>query len=270
MPHKPVTQITPATKAVLTKHANQPKPRIAIYNPWGGALDEGWTRWLLDQYGFAPKSLHPQEVKAGLQNFDVFILPDIEKDEIANGRRAGGEGSMKYVDELPPDHRGALDKEGVAALKTFVENGGTLLAFNAGCDYVIDNFNIPVRNALAKSADFSVPGSLVRVHVRNDHPVTAGMPEETAIFIDHPIAFETTLPGNEMQRWVLATYPDDPRDILLSGWIAGEEKLTRKAAAVAMTYGKGRIVLLGFRPQHRGQTHATFPMIFNALYWGRE
>jgi hypothetical protein len=267
---KPVTQITPATKAVLTKHATQPKPRIAIYNPWGGALDEGWTRWLLDQYGFAPKSLHPQDVKAGLQNYDVFILPDIEKDEIANGRRAGSEGAMKYVDELPPDYRGALDKEGAAALKTFVESGGTLLAFNAGCDYVIDNFNIPVRNALAKSTDFSVPGSLVRVRVRNDHPVTAGMPEETAIFIDHPIAFETTLPGNEMQRWVLATYPDEPRDILLSGWIAGEDKLTRKAAAVAMTYGKGRIVLLGFRPQHRGQTHATFPMIFNALYWGRE
>jgi hypothetical protein len=268
--YKPVTQITPATKAVLTKHASQPKPRIAIYNPWGGTLDEGWTRWLLDQYGFAPKSLHPQEVKSGLQNFDVFILPDIEKDEIATGRRAGGEGSMKYVDELPPDYRGALEKEGAAALKAFVENGGALLAFNSGCDYVIENFNIPVRNALAKSADFSVPGSLVRVHVRNDHPVTAGMPDETAIFIDKPIAFETTLPGNEMQRWVLATYPDDSRDILLSGWIAGEDKLTRKAAAVAMTYGKGRIVLLGFRPQHRGQTHATFPMIFNALYWGRE
>jgi hypothetical protein len=268
--YKRVTQITPATKEVLTKHASQPKPRIAIYNPWGGALDEGWTRWLLDQYGFAPKSLHPQEVKAGLTNFDVFILPDIEKDEIASGRRAGGEGSMKYVDELPPDYRGALEKEGAAALKTFVENGGTLLAFNAGCDYVIDNFNIPVRNVLAKSSDFSVPGSLVRVHVRNDHPVTAGMPEETAVFIDHPIAFETTSPGNEMQRWVLMTYPDEPRDILLSGWISGEDKLTRKAAAVAMTYGKGRIVLLGFRPQHRGQTHATFPMIFNALYWGRE
>jgi len=268
--YKPVTDIKPATKAVLAKRASQPKPRIAIYNPWGGALDEGWTRWLLDQYGFTPKSLHPQEVKAGLQNYDVFILPDIEKDEIASGRRAGGEGSMKYVDELPPDYRGALEKEGAAALKTFVENGGTLLAFNAGCDYVIENFNIPVRNVLAKSADFSVPGSLVRVKIRNDHPVTAGMPEETAIFIDHPIAFETTSPGNEMQRWVLATYPDEARDILLSGWIAGEDKLTRKAAAVAMTYGKGRIVLLGFRPQHRGQTHATFPMIFNALYWGRE
>ena len=70
-----------------------------------------------------------------------------------------------------------------------------------------------------------------------------------------------------MQRWVLASYPDEPRDVLLSGWINGADKLTRKAAAVAMTYGKGRIVLFGFHPQHRGQTHATFPMLFNAITW---
>jgi len=264
--HK-VTEIKPETKAVIARHANDRKPRVAIYNPWGGALDEGWTRWLLDTYGFGPKSLHPQDVKAGLQNFDVFILPDISKEEIATGRRRTEEGSMRYVDELPPEYRGALEKEGADVLRKFVEGGGTLLAFGEGCEYVIENFNVPVRNALARATDFSSPGSLARVAVNTDHPVTAGMPEETAIYIDHPIAFETTLPGGEMQRRVLMTYPDDARDILLSGWISGAERLTRKAAAVAVTYGKGRIVLFGFRPQHRGQTHATFPMIFDALYW---
>lgn len=263
-----VTSIKPETKAVLAKHAKDKKPRVAIYNPWGGSLDEGWTRWLLDQNGFAPKSLHPQEVKAGLQNYDVLILPDMDKEQIASGRRgAGGEGAMRYQDELPPDYRGALEKEGADVLKKFVENGGTLLAFSAACDYVIDNFNIPVRNALARATDFSVPGSLVRVSVNTNHPVTADMPKETAIYIDRGVAFDTTSPGGELQRWVLMTYPEDSRDILLSGWISGEERLTRKAAAVAVTYGKGRIVLFGFRPQHRGQTHATFPMIFDALYW---
>jgi hypothetical protein len=263
-PGRRITEIKPETKAVIAKHANDKKPRVAIYNPWGGALDEGWTRWLLDQYGFAPKSLHPPEVKAGLANADVFILPDVDKETIATGRRAGGEGAMRYDEELPPEYRGALDKD---ATRAFVENGGTLIAFNAACDYVIDNFNVPVRNALARATDFSVPGSLVRVHVNTAHPVTADMPSETAIFIDRPLAFDTTPPGSEMERWVLATYPDDEHDILLSGWISGEERLTRKAAAVAMTYGKGRIVLFGFKPQSRGQTHATFPMVFDALYW---
>lgn len=263
-----VTEIRPATKAVIRKHEGQAKPRVAIYSPWGGSIDEGWTRWVLDQYGFAPKSVHAQEVRAGLQNFDAVIIPDVDPAELAGGRRTS-ESSMRYNDEFPPENRGSLEKAGADALKTFVENGGTLLAFNAGCDYVLENFSLPVRNALAKIApsEFSVPGSLVRVNVRSDHPVTAGMPAETAIFIDRPIAFETTEPGSEMQRWVLATYPEDARDILLSGWISGEEKLTRKAAAVAMTYGKGRIVLFGFKPQSRGQTHATFPMLFDALYW---
>ena len=262
-----VTSIKPETKAVLARHAKDKKPRVAIYNPWGGSLDEGWTRWLLDQYGFAPKSLHAQDVKSGLQNYDVLILPDIDKEQIANGRRRSEEGSMRYQDELPAEFRGALEKEGADVVKKFVENGGTLLAFSAACDYVIDNFNIPVRNALARATDFSVPGSLVRVNVNTNHPVTADMPKESAIYLDRAVAFDTTSPGGELQRWVLMTYPEDSRDILLSGWISGEERLTRKAAAVAMTFGKGRIVLFGFRPQHRGQTHATFPMIFDALYW---
>jgi len=93
------------------------------------------------------------------------------------------------------------------------------------------------------------------------------MPRETAAFLDSAMAFETTAPATNMQRWVLATYPENEEDVLLSGWIHGAERLTRKAAAVALTYGKGKIVLLGFRPQHRGQTHATFPLVFNALWW---
>ncbi|MEK6374059.1 MAG: M14 metallopeptidase family protein [Acidobacteriota bacterium] len=268
-PGRPVTSITPETKAVIAKHANDKKPRVALYNPWGGSMDEGWTRWVLDQYGFAPKSLHPKDVKGALANTDVFILPDIDKETIATGRRRTEEGAMRYDEELPPDYRGALEKEGAAVLKSFVENGGTLIAFSSSCDYVIENFNVPVRNALGRvpAADFSVPGSLLRVKINTGHPVTANMPAETAIFVDRAIAFETTSPGNEMQRWVLATYPDDAQDVLLSGWINGEERLTRKAAAVAMTYGKGRIVLFGFKPQNRGQTHATFPMVFDAIWW---
>jgi hypothetical protein len=268
-----VTDIKPETKEVIRRGERLArKPRVAIYKAWGGNLDEGWTRWLLDSYGFAPKSLTPQEVKAGLKDLDAVILPDDDREAMATGRRAGGETSMRYNEELPSEYRGGLEKTGADALRTFVENGGTLIAFGGASDYVIQEFNVPVRNTIfrAKPEEFSVPGSLARVHVRTDHPVTAGMPNETAIFIDKPIAFETTAPGSDMQRWVLATYPDDPRDVLLSGWISGEEKLTHKAAAVAMTYGKGKIVLLGFRPQHRGQTHATFPLIFNSLYWSVE
>ena len=269
---KRVTDIKPATKAVIARvRTLSKKPRVALYKPWSASMDEGWTRWLLDTYGFAPKTISPQEMrgKDPLANVDALILADIDKGDIATGRRSRDEGAMRYSEEMPAEHRGGMEKEGAANLKSWVENGGTLIAFDSSTDYVIDEFNIPVRNALGRvrSEEFATPGSLVRINIRPDHPVTEGMPSQTAAFLDSAIAFDTSEPASDMKRWVLATYPTEPRDILLSGWIEGEERLARKAAAVAVTYGKGKIVLFGFRPQHRGQTHATFPLVFNALYW---
>jgi hypothetical protein len=265
-----VTEVKPETKEVIARGEKLTrKPRVATYKPWSASIDEGWTRWLLETYGVAVKGLSPQEVQKGLTGYDAMILPDISKDVIATGKRRAEGAAMRYEEEMPPEYSGGLDKSGADALRKFVDGGGTLIAFGGACDYVIDEFNVPVRNALAgvKADDFTNPGSLVRLRIRQDHPVTQGMPAETAAFLDEPIAFDTTAPAGDMQRWVLATYPDDPQDVLLSGWLLGADRLTRKAAAVALTYGKGKIVLFGFRPQHRGQTHATFPLVFNALWW---
>ncbi len=246
-------------------------PRVGLYKPWAASMDEGWTRWLLEQYGFDPKPLDNKTIREGKlsENFDAIVLPNVEKDTIATGKPHREETDMRYFAELPPEYAGGLEKEGAKALKDFVESGGTLIAFASASDYIADEFNVPVRNVLARSKpdDFSCPGSLLRVHVTPDHPVTYGLPAELAVFQDGPVAFATALPGLEMERWVLAAYPEAPRDILLSGWIHGEDRLARRAAAVAMTYGKGKIVLLAFRPQNRAQTHATFPFVFNSLYW---
>jgi hypothetical protein len=265
-----VTEVTPAKKEVIARgEALSRKPRVATYKSWQASMDEGWTRWLLETYGVAVTGLSAQEIQKGALPFDALILPDMGKDILATGRRRAEGGAMRYEEEMPPEYRGGLDKSGADAIRKWVEGGGTLIAFGDACEYVIDELNVPVRNSLAgvRADDYSNPGSLVRLKIRPDHPVTRGMPAETAAFLDGPIAFETTAPATDMQRWVLASYPDDPQDVLLSGWIQGEERLARKAAAVAMTYGKGKVVLFGFRPQHRGQTHATFPLVFNALWW---
>jgi hypothetical protein len=246
-------------------------PRVGLYKPWAASMDEGWTRWLLEQYGFDPRPLDNKTVRAGRlsEKFDAIVLPDVDKEIIDKGKPKREEGEMKYFAELPAEYAGGLEKEGAKALKDFVESGGTLVAFASSSDYVLDEFNIPARNVLSKTRadDFSCPGSLLRVRVSPGHPVTYGLAEEVAVFLDKPIAFATALPGMEMERWVLAAYPESGRDILLSGWIRGEERLARQAAAVAVTYGKGKIVLLGFRPQHRAQTNVTYPFVFNALYW---
>ena len=244
-------------------------PRVGIYKPWLASMDEGWTRFVLEQHGFEPRTLENKTVRAGglKAAFDVIVLPDLPKETIATGKPKRDEQAIAYFAELPPEYTGGLDKEGATALKRFVEEGGTLVALSSSSEYVIDELTLPVRNAVAKAPDLQVAGSLLRAEVAAGHPVTWGLPAELAVFQDEALAFETVLPGPEMERRVLATYPAAARDVLLSGWVRGEEALARKAAAVALTYGKGKVVLLGFRAQHRAQTAATFPFLFNTLYW---
>lgn len=55
---------------------------------------------------------------------------------------------------------------------------------------------------------------------------------------------------------------------MMSGWMLGEKHLKNKAAALEVPFGNGRIILFGFRVQHRGQSAATFKLLFNPLFYG--
>ncbi|MFI5181969.1 MAG: M14 metallopeptidase family protein [Thermoanaerobaculia bacterium] len=249
-------------------------PRVGLYKGWNASMDEGWTRWILEQYGFSPKGVDPKAVRSGKlrDSFDVIVLPAVSPEMILTGKPKRDEGEMRYTVDLPPEYQGGIEKEGAKALKEFVEAGGTIVALSQASDFLISEFNIPVRNVLgrAKREEFQCPGSLLRVRVSGDHPVTWGLGREAAVFMDEAVAFQTVPPGPELARWNLASYPDDERDVLLSGWISGADRLLRRSAAVATTFGKGRLVLLGFRAQFRAQTPATFPFLFNALWWSAD
>jgi hypothetical protein len=263
----------------LPQGATQLKPvRLGIYKSYLAEIDEGWTRFLLDQYGFKYKSLENKEVRTGNLNnsFDVIILPDSSREVIVEGK----EGRFGSFEEFPPEYTGGIGKEGVKALRDFVDKGGTLITLANASDVLIgEDFGLPIRNALASpsstqgraavtSSDFNIPGSLLRVYLDTNHPVAAGMPHEINAFVDSPIAFQTSVPPPDIQRSVIAWYPDDAKDILVSGYAHGAERLQRKAAAVAFQRGKGKIVMFGFRVQHRAQTEGTFQLLFNAIYWG--
>jgi hypothetical protein len=258
----------------LPKGATPLKPvRVGLYKSYVPSMDEGWTRFVLENYGFDVKSIENKQVRAGNLNasFDAIILPDSSREVIIDGR-TGREG---YSEELPPEYTGGIGKDGVRALKDFVEKGGTLITLARASEVVMgEEFNLPVRNALAgpggrslPTSDFNIPGSLLRVYVDNQNPVGYGMPKEIAAFVDSPLAFQTSSPDPGTQRTVIAWYPDDAKDMLLSGYAHGAERLERKAAAVSFTRGKGKIVMFGFRVQHRAQTEGTFQMLFNAIEW---
>jgi hypothetical protein len=263
----------------LPQGAVQIKPvRIGLYKPYVPSLDEGWTRFVLEQYGFGVKNIENKEVKAGNLNaaYEVIIVPDTTREIILDGRPSR-EG---YFEELPPEYSGGIGKEGARALKDFVEKGGTLITLARASELLSgEEFNLPIRNALAgagnagegrravSTADFNIPGSILRIYVDPNHPVAYGMPSEISAFVDAPIAFQTSVPTPDVERSVIAWYPDNARDILISGYAHGAERLERKAAVVSFTKGKGKIVMFGFRVQHRAQTEGTYQMLFNAIYW---
>ena len=230
--------------------------RIGIYHAYGDVMDEGWTRWMFDANRIPFTSVYDKDIRAGNLNnrFDAILLPDQNAAAMTRGMGAN------YPDSL----RGGLGDAGAAALNAFVQNGGTLLAFNAASNYAIETFKLPVKNALAgvRNTDFYAPGSLLSVELNKASPITAGVTAPVpAIWFEDSPAFDIT---DASKATAVATYQAQG-DPLLSGWLLGGAKLNGKAAMVDVVVGKGHVVLYGFRPQYRGQTMGTQPLIWDAI-----
>ncbi len=247
------------------------KPRIGMYQRYnGGNIDEGWTRFLLEQWGYAYTSLFDKDLKAsGLDaKYDVIVLPSDSVASMTGERDAqGGRGGFRGSPEsVPPEFRSGFGKEGVDALKAFVQKGGTLLTFGEAGALPIERFGLPLRNAVAgrKPTEFWCPGSTLRVKFDTSNALAFGMPGQgLATFLAGGQVYDITPSERNERVEVIATYAD--RDVLQSGWLLGESLIAKKAAMVAVSYGAGRVVLIGFRPQHRAQTHGTYKLVFNAL-----
>jgi hypothetical protein len=252
---------------------------------YGGNMDEGWTRFTLEMFAFPYKSVFDAEIKkGGLEaNYDVIILPadtvQLMTGErptggaagaAAGGRGEGGGGGGGGLGDreqgTPPEFRSGFGAEGVKALQTFVEKGGTLVTFAQAGDLAIQRFNLPIRNIVAgrPTKDFWSPGSTLRVKFATDHPIAYGMPSEgLATFLAGSQVYEIAPTDKNDETDILATYVE--RDVLRSGWLLGGSIIAKKAAAVSVKKGAGTVILIGFRPQHRAQTHGTFKLMFNAL-----
>ncbi|HSE37480.1 MAG TPA: peptidase M14 family protein, partial [Blastocatellia bacterium] len=235
-------------------------PRLGLYQSWASNMDEGWTRWVLEQYEFPYTTLHNAEIRAGKlrDKFDAILLPDQQPRAILSGN------DFKSIRE---EYRGGIGEAGLEALRQFVREGGTLITLGASCDLAIDKFPIPVRNlkrSLTRDQHFA-PGTIVRIQVDNTHPLGLGMPSETYGFYNNSPFFALVEGFSSQRASVVARYPNS--EVVASGWLKGEDLMAGRAAVVSVEMNPGRIVLFGLRPQHRAQTRATFPLLFNAIFF---
>ncbi len=232
--------------------------RLALYKSWTANLDEGWTRFVFDTFNVPYESLLDRDVRRGnlRDRYDVIILPSQRAAEIVAGNPP---------DSYPPEFTGGITNEGVENLRRFVEGGGTLICFDASAELAIKRFNLPLRNVLEnlKSSEFYCPGSILALVVDAADPLARGMARNADAYFINSSAFEVTDPQRVR---VIARYAE--RGVLRSGWLLGEEHLKGRAALAEVALGKGRVIVFGFRPQHRGQTWGTFPFIWNSIMAG--
>ena len=292
---------TPLRATVASGTHDMKRQRVAMYQRFGGGnIDEGWTRLVLEQFNFPYTSTFDPEIKKGNLNekYDVLIIPNDSTQTITGdapaaavpagggggGRGGAGRGGAATATapatgaaqggggfggggrggNIPPEYRTGIGAEGVAAIRDFVQKGGTLVTLNNATSFPVDRLGIGVRNVLAgkSTKEFWCPGSTLKATFDNSNPIAYGMPARgLALYLDSP-AFEITAQNSENYATVVR-YAD--RELLESGWLVGEENLARRAAVVSVKMGEGRVVLLGFPVQHRAQMHGTYKLLFNAL-----
>jgi hypothetical protein len=241
-------------------------PRIGLYKSHMANMDEGWTRWLLEQYEFSFKNMSNAEMRGDLSQYDVLLFADESETQILNGHVAG---------TMPDEFVGGIGVEGAANVRRFVERGGWLVAWDRAADFAILSLSLPLRNTVkdARSDEFFIPGSLVRLEVNAKNTAAAGVEENAVAMFSDSQAFTVVPPASEGKQRaardvdVFVRYSAGANTILVSGWQLGASRyITGRAAGARVPVGKGQAVVYGFRPAWRGQPHNTFKLLFNPLY----
>ena len=250
--------------------------KVGLYKSWQANMDEGWTRWVLEQFDFDIDTLHNEEIRSGnLGDYSAIIFPSQRPAGIMHGHRKTA---------MPERFTGGIGLKGVAAIDRYAKEGGTLVFFDAASDMAIEQLGLPVRNVISNlsSSQFFIPGSLIRMDVDVKNRLALGMQPEVAASFNRSRAFakiNQRKSGEGGQEKIadapkadvnnVATYAD--KDLLMSGWAMGENRyLKGRSAMMHLPHGQGDIVLFGFRPQFRAQPRGTYKLIFNSIFMGAE
>ncbi len=263
VPFYPVAYVAPVPRHKVRRL------RVGMYQRyWGGNMDEGWSRLVLENFGFRYVTLMDDDFKEGNleEKVDVIILPS-DRPELILGPEGDQPRLGRFdISAIPPEYRSGIGKQGAEAIDEFVRSGGRLVAFDGACKFAIDTCNLKLTNVVEGLTfeDYYCHGSTLRVKADTEHPVAYGMPGEFYALVWGGQAFEVRDRFAAHNYRVIAEYPD--RDLLQSGWLIGEKLIANKPCVVSAKCGEGEVVLFGFRPLFRAQTHGTFKLLFNCLF----
>jgi hypothetical protein len=251
-------------------------PRIALVETNFHDMDAGWCRYVLDTYSVPYKTVRPGDFStlALAELYDVVIFPGVPKSILMEGKY--GSDDDYHVANYPPEFTKGMGKEGMAKLMDFTDKGGIIISWEESAGLfegtlqiekgtIKEEFQLPYRNIskqLEKSGLYC-PGSLIKVDLLPDHPITLGMESSAGVFFRGEPVFMTTIPNFDMDRRVIGTTAR--KELLMSGYMEKEELVREKPLLIWMKKGQGQFVLFGFNPLFRASTHGTYKLFFNSL-----
>jgi hypothetical protein len=254
-------------------------PRIALVETYYHDMDAGWTRFIFDTYDITYTVIRPGEfTKTNFaKKYDIVVFPNVKKSLLMTGKRESD--GKKSLTSYPPEYTKGIGKEGMERLMTFLDKGGRIISWGSSTELFTgilkikhskdneEEFQLPFKDISKKlsSSGLYCPGSLLRISLLKDHPLTLGLPHEIGIFTrGHPV-FATEFPRFDMDRRVIAKYAKE--NVLMSGYCENPDKIANQSCMVWLKKGKGQLILFGFNPQFRASTQASFKLLFNALLY---
>ncbi|OQX95191.1 hypothetical protein B6I21_06725 [candidate division KSB1 bacterium 4572_119] len=265
------------TKPIDLKTTTMAIPRLALVETHFHDMDAGWTRYIFDSYHIPFKVLHPGDFEKSdlTKNFDVIVFPNANKSILMSGKYKSN--GKYYITSYPPEYTKGIGKKGMEKVMTFLDKGGIIVSWGGSTELFSgalqikrskkekEDFQLPFRDISAnlKKGGLFCPGSLMKINLLKDHPLTLGMQKSVGVFFRGKPVFTTSIPRFDMDRRVIGKFPE--KDILLSGYCEKEEKLGNKSAMIWLKKGKGQLVLFGFNPQFRASTNVGFKLLFNSI-----
>jgi hypothetical protein len=261
-------------------------PRVALWDSYGGSMSSGWVRWILEKFDFDFRLVFAPEMDGGdlASHYDVIIftsggIPAPPGASAGSDRQRGRESRLPSPESIPAEYHDRLGRvttqKTIPQLKTFVENGGTIIAIGNSSASLARQFDIPVANALAEpkeggteqplsSSKYYIPGSVLRMAIDNSNPVAYGMSDHTDVYFQNSPVMrlkpDAMLNGVKPIAWFDSDRP------LRSGWAWGEHFLRDGISVAEATIGNGSVVLIGPEVTFRAQPHGTFKLLFNGIY----
>lgn len=253
-------------------------PRIALVESYFHDMDAGWTRFIFDTYYIPYKVIRPGDFENTnfVKDFDVIVFPDVNKSILMEGKRKSDDDEY-FISNYPPEFTKGIGEDGMKQLMKFIDDNGTIIAWGGSTDLFtgvlkiehseddIEEFQLPFQDISKdlKKKGLYCPGSFLNVSLLENHPITLGLSKNIGVFSRGRPVFTTSFPNFDMDRRVIGKYPEE--NILLSGYCENEEIIGDRTNIVWLKKGNSQFILFGFSPQFRGQTSASYKLLFNSI-----